>query len=196
MQSVSPLLPARFSEINGARIWIRIAGFSLQPGEFAKILFTVFSAAYLVQKRDVLALAGRRIMGIDFPRGRDFGPLLFAWLICIGVLVRGHDLGTSLLFFGLFVVLLYIATERVSWVIVGVVLFAGGAYIAYQIFSTVQTRVSVWLHTFSPQYDATAYQLRQSLFGLGTGGVFGAVGRRGPRRFLGGGAGSASSRIR
>jgi len=168
------VLPARFSEINGARIWIRIAGFSLQPGEFAKILFTVFSAAYLVQKRDVLALAGRRIMGIDFPRGRDFGPLLFAWLICIGVLVRGHDLGTSLLFFGLFVVLLYIATERVSWVIVGVVLFAGGAYIAYQIFSTVQTRVSVWLHTFSPQYDATAYQLRQSLFGLGTGGVFGA----------------------
>ena len=89
----------------------------------------------------MLALAGRRILGIDFPRGRDFGPLLAAWLICIGVLVRGHDLGTSLLFFGLFVVLLYVATERVSWVIVGVVLFAGGAYVAYQIFGTVQTRV-------------------------------------------------------
>jgi cell division protein FtsW (lipid II flippase) len=168
------VLPARFSEVNGARIWIRIAGFSLQPGEFAKILLTIFGAAYLVQKRDVLALAGRRIMGIDFPRGRDFGPLLAAWLICIGVLIRGHDLGTSLLFFGLFVVLLYVATERVSWVIVGVLLFSGGAYLAYQLFGTVQTRVSVWLHTFSPQYDATAYQLRQSLFGLGTGGVFGA----------------------
>jgi cell division protein FtsW (lipid II flippase) len=168
------VLPSRFSEVNGARIWIRVAGFSLQPGEFAKILLTIFGAAYLVQKRDVLALAGKRILGIDFPRGRDFGPLLAAWLICIGVLVRGHDLGTSLLFFGLFVVLLYVATERVSWVIVGVLMFAGGAYVAYQLFATVQTRVSVWLHTFSPHYDATAYQLKQSLFGLGTGGIFGA----------------------
>src|SRR6059036_198225 len=77
-----------------------------------KIVSRIFGAAYLVQKRDVLALAGRRFLGIDFPRGRDFGPLLAAWLICIGVLVRGHDLGTSLLFFGLFVVLLYVATER------------------------------------------------------------------------------------
>lgn len=167
------VLPARFSEVNGARIWIRLAGFSLQPGEVAKILLTIFGAAYLVQKRDVLALAGRRILGIDFPRGRDFGPLLAAWLICIGVLVRGHDLGTSLLFFALFVVLLYVATERASWVIVGAVLFAGGAYVAYQIFGTVQTRVAVWLHPFNPAYDATGYQLRQSLFGLGTGGIFG-----------------------
>jgi cell division protein FtsW (lipid II flippase) len=168
------VLPARFSEVNGARIWIRLAGFSLQPGEFAKILLTVFGAAYLVQKRDVLALAGKRFMGIDFPRGRDFGPLLVVWLLCIGVLVRGHDLGTSLLFFGLFIVLLYVATERISWVIVGALLFTGGAYVAYQIFGTVQTRVSVWLHTFSPQFNDTAYQLRQSLFGLGTGGIFGA----------------------
>ncbi|WP_375485822.1 FtsW/RodA/SpoVE family cell cycle protein [uncultured Jatrophihabitans sp.] len=167
------VLPARFSEVNGARIWIRVAGFSLQPGEFAKTLLTIFGAAYLVQKRDVLALAGRRILGIDFPRGRDFGPLLLAWLLCIGVLVRGHDLGTSLLFFGLFVVLLYVATERVSWVIVGVLLFAGGAYLAYQIFGTVQTRVEVWLHPFDPRYTDTAYQLKQSLFGLGTGGIFG-----------------------
>lgn len=167
------VLPARFSEVNGARIWIRVAGFSLQPGEFAKILLCIFGAAYLVQKRDVLALAGKRILGIDFPRGRDFGPLLVVWLVCIAVLVRGHDLGTSLLFFGLFIVLLYVATERVSWVIVGVVLFAGGAWIAYQLFGTVQTRVSVWLHPFAPQYDATGYQLRQSLFGLGTGGIFG-----------------------
>jgi cell division protein FtsW (lipid II flippase) len=90
------------------------------------------------------------------------------------VLIRGHDLGTSLLFFGLFVVLLYIATERASWVIVGLLLFAAGAYLAYQLFGTVQTRVSVWLNTFSPHFDATAYQLRQSLFGLGTGGIFGA----------------------
>jgi cell division protein FtsW (lipid II flippase) len=168
------VLPARFSEVNGARIWIRLAGFSIQPGEFAKILLTIFGAAYLVQKRDVLALAGKRILGVDFPRGRDFGPLLLVWLLCIGVLVRGHDLGTSLLFFGLFVVLLYVATERVSWVILGVLLFAGGAYVAYQLFGTVQTRVSVWLHPFKPGYAAQAYQLKQSLFGLGTGGIFGA----------------------
>ncbi len=167
------VLPARFSEVNGARIWIRLAGFSIQPGEFAKILLTIFGAAYLVQKRDVLALAGKRILGIDFPRGRDFGPLLLVWVLCIGVLVRGHDLGTSLLFFGVFVVLLYVATERVSWVIVGTLLFAGGAYVAYQLFGTVQTRVSIWLHTFSPVYKDQAYQLQQSLFGLGTGGIFG-----------------------
>jgi cell division protein FtsW (lipid II flippase) len=167
------VLPARFSEVNGARIWIRVAGFSLQPGEFAKILLTIFGASYLVAKRDVLALAGKRFLGIDFPRGRDFGPLLAAWLVCIGVLIRGHDLGTSLMFFGLFVVLLYVATERPSWVIVGGVLFAGGAYLAYQLFGNVQTRVGVWLHAFSPVHVADGYQLRQSLFGLGTGGIFG-----------------------
>jgi cell division protein FtsW (lipid II flippase) len=167
------ILPARFSEVNGARIWIRVAGFSLQPGEFAKILLTVFGAAYLVAKRDVLSLAGRRFAGVDLPRGRDLGPLLAAWLICIGVLIRGHDLGTSLMFFGLFVVLLYVATERVSWVIIGLILFAGGAYLSYQIFGTVQTRVAVWLHVFAPLHSDDGYQLRQSLFGLGTGGIFG-----------------------
>jgi cell division protein FtsW (lipid II flippase) len=168
------VLPARFSEVNGARIWIRVAGFSLQPGEFAKILLTIFGASYLVAKRDVLALAGKRFLGIDFPRGRDFGPLLAAWLVCIGVLIRGHDLGTSLMFFGLFVVLLYVATERPSWVIVGAVLFAGGAYLSYQLFGNVQTRVGVWLHAFAPVHIDDGYQLRQSLFGLGTGGIFGA----------------------
>jgi cell division protein FtsW (lipid II flippase) len=175
------VLPARFSEVNGARIWIRIAGFSLQPGEFAKILLAIFGAAYLVAKRDVLSLAGRRVgvtlgkrfVGLELPRGRDFGPLLTAWLVCIAVLVRGHDLGTSLMFFGLFLVLLYVATQRISWVIIGLLLFAGGAYVAYQIFGTVQTRVGLWLHAFDPAYVDQGYQLRQSLFGLGTGGIFG-----------------------
>jgi cell division protein FtsW (lipid II flippase) len=159
--------------VNGARIWIRVAGFSIQPGEFAKILLTIFGASYLVAKRDVLSLAGRRVMRIDLPRGRDLGPLLAAWLICIGVLVRGHDLGTSLMFFGVFIVLLYVATERVGWVVVGLLLFAGGAYLAYQLFGTVQTRVGVWLHPFTPTPGDAQYQLQQSLFGLGTGGVFG-----------------------
>jgi cell division protein FtsW (lipid II flippase) len=176
------LLPARFSEVNGARIWIRLAGFSIQPGEFAKILLTIFGAAYLVAKRDVLALAGRRFgfsvgrrfIGLDLPRGRDFGPLVGAWLLCIAVLVRGHDLGTSLLFFGLFIVLIYVTTERVSWVVIGVLLFAGGAYLSYKLFGTVQTRVDVWLHLFAGRHADDGYQMRQSLFGLGTGGIFGA----------------------
>jgi cell division protein FtsW (lipid II flippase) len=169
---VPAVLPARFSEVNGARIWIRVAGFSLQPGEFAKILLTIFAASYLVAKRDVLSLAGRRVLGLVLPRGRDLGPLLVAWLICIGVLVRGHDLGTSLMFFGIFLVLLYVATERISWVIIGLLLFAAGAYLAYHLFSNVQVRVSVWLHVFD---DPTryGYQVSQSLFGLGTGGMFG-----------------------
>jgi cell division protein FtsW (lipid II flippase) len=190
------VLPARFSEVNGARIWIRVAGFSIQPGEFAKILLTIFGAAYLVAKRDVLSLAGRRIgfslgsrfVGFDLPRGRDFGPLLVAWGICIAVLIRGRDLGTSLLFFGLFILLVYVTTERISWVILGLLLFALGAYLSYKLFGTVQTRVSVWLHLFqtatpppdpqvcsNPAYVhcADGYQLRQSLFGFGTGGIFG-----------------------
>jgi cell division protein FtsW (lipid II flippase) len=175
------VLPARFSEVNGARIWIRLAGFSIQPGEFAKILLTIFGAAYLVAKRDVLSLAGKRVgfsmrshfFGFDLPRGRDFGPLLLAWLLCIAVLVRGHDLGTSLMFFGLFVVLLYVATERVGWVVVGIVMFVVGAYLAYQLFGTVQTRVGVWLHLFAAVHVDDGYQMRQSLYGLGTGGLFG-----------------------
>jgi cell division protein FtsW (lipid II flippase) len=170
---IPAVLPARFSEVNGARIWIRVAGFSIQPGEISKICLTIFAAAYLVSKRDVLSLAGRRVLGVDLPRGRDLGPLLVAWLVSIGVLVRDHDLGTSLMFFGLFVVLLYVATERVSWVIIGVLLFVGGCYISYQFFGTVKERVNVWLHVFAYLQDQ-GYQMSQSLFGLGTGGLFGA----------------------
>jgi cell division protein FtsW (lipid II flippase) len=167
------VLPATYSEVNGARIWIHFGSFSIQPGEFSKIALTVFAAAYLVAKRDVLSLAGRRVLGIDLPRGRDFGPLVVAWLISIGVLVRNHDLGTSLMFFGLFVVLLYVATERVSWVIIGAVLFVGGCYVSYHLFANVRLRVNVWLHVFDFLQNQ-GYQLSQSLFGLGTGGLFGA----------------------
>ena len=167
------VLPASMSEVNGARIWIRVAGFSIQPGEFARLLLAIFASAYLVRKRDVLSLAGRKFLGLDLPRGRDFGPLLVAWLLAIAVLVRGRDLGTSLMFFGLFLVLLYVATSRVSWVVIGLLLFAGGAYAAYRLFSNVQLRVDVWLHPFADQTDS-GYQLAQSLYGLGTGGLFGA----------------------
>lgn len=167
------VLPASISEVNGAKIWIRLAGFSIQPGEFAKICLVVFFAAYLVDKRDVLALASRKVAGIELPRGRDLGPVLLAWVLSILVLVFERDLGSSLLLFGIFVVMLYVATERVSWLLIGVGLFAGGAMIAYQIFGHVRARVDTWLDPFAYQ-DGAGYQLVQSLFGLGTGGLFGA----------------------
>ena len=128
--AIPALLPASLSEVNGAKIWIRVAGFSIQPGEFAKICLTVFFAAYLVDKRDVLALASRRVMGLELPRGRDLGPVLVAWGLSILVLVFERDLGSSLLLFGIFVVMLYVATERASWLVIGLGLFAGGALIA------------------------------------------------------------------
>jgi len=167
------LLPSALSEVNGAKIWIRVAGFSIQPGEFAKICLVVFFAAYLVDKRDVLALASRKVAGLELPRGRDLGPVLVAWMLSILVLVFERDLGSSLLLFGIFVVMLYVATERSSWLLIGVGLFAIGAFLAYELFGHVRARVDVWLDPFAYKDDA-GYQLVQSLFGLGTGGLFGA----------------------
>jgi len=161
------------SEINGAKLWIRVAGFSIQPGEFAKICLVVFFAAYLVDKRDVLALASRKVAGLELPRGRDLGPVLLAWVASILVLVFERDLGSSLLLFGIFVVMLYIATERASWLVIGVLLFAGGAFVAYQVFGHVRVRVDTWLDPFA-YVDEGGYQIVQSLFSLGTGGLFGA----------------------
>jgi cell division protein FtsW (lipid II flippase) len=167
------LLPSSLSEVNGAKIWIRLAGFSIQPGEFAKICLVVFFAAYLVDKRDVLALASRKVAGIELPRGRDLGPVLVAWMLSILVLVFERDLGSSLLLFGIFVVMLYVATERSSWLLIGVGLFAVGAFLAYHVFGHVRARVDVWLNPMAYK-DGAGYQLVQSLFGLGTGGLFGA----------------------
>jgi len=172
-----PLLPFLGRTINGARIWIGVGPLSFQPGEIAKITLAVFFAGYLVTARDTLSLAGRRLLGLQLPRGRDLGPILVAWAGSVGVLVLQRDLGTSLLFFGLFVAVLYLATERVSWIAIGLVLFAAGAYVAYHLFGHVQQRVSGWLEPFDPEvYDRTAggsYQLVQGLFGLANGGLTG-----------------------
>jgi cell division protein FtsW (lipid II flippase) len=168
------VLPGALSEVNGAKIWIRVAGFSIQPGEFAKICLVIFFAAYLVDKRDVLALASRKVAGLELPRGRDLGPVLVAWALSILVLVFERDLGSSLLLFGIFVVMLYVATERASWLVIGLLLFAGGAFLAYHAFGHVRERVDVWLDPFAYYPNEGGYQLVQSLFGLGTGGLFGA----------------------
>ena len=176
------LLPDRFSEINGAKLWIRFGSFSIQPGEFAKLALVSFFAYYLVRKREVLSLASRRFMGIDFPRGRDLGPVVTVWALSLMVLVFEKDLGTALLYFGLFVVILYVATERASWLIIGLLLFFGGVYLAYLLgasiggpFANFYDRAQIWLDPFAPKFVTDrGYQLVQSLLGLGTGGLFGA----------------------
>lgn len=171
MLLVLPLLPGIGRNIRGARIWIGLGPFSFQPGEAAKICLAIFFAGYLVVKRDALALAGRRFAGIDLPRGRDLGPILAGWLLSVGILIFQRDLGSSLLFFGLFVVLLYIATERPGWLIVGGLLFVAGAYLSYLAFGHVQVRVDAWLDPFSdPDRN---YQVINGLFGLAHGGILG-----------------------
>jgi cell division protein FtsW (lipid II flippase) len=143
-----PMVPGLGVPINGARIWIRVGPFSFQPGEIAKICLVVFFAGYLVVKRDALALAGRRFIGIDLPRGRDLGPILVAWLVSLAVLVFQRDLGSSLLFFGLFLVLLYVATERPGWLVVGRCCSRGRVRQLPHL-PHVQTRVEGWLDPFS-----------------------------------------------
>jgi cell division protein FtsW (lipid II flippase) len=173
---IPAVLPARFSEVNGVKLWIRFGSiFQIQPGEFAKLALLSFFAYYLVTKREVLSLASRRILGIDFPRGRDLGPVLLVWALSLMVLVFEKDLGTSLLYFGMFIVTLYVATERVSWMLIGILLFLVGAFGAFSLGSATSfhERVEVWLHPFADP-NFTGYQVVQSLLGLGTGGLFGA----------------------
>nr|WP_184888541.1 FtsW/RodA/SpoVE family cell cycle protein [Sphaerisporangium siamense] len=173
---ILPLVPGLGKELNGARIWIGVGGFSIQPGEFAKLALVVFFAGYLVAKRDVLALAGRRLLFIDLPRARDLGPVLITWILSVGVLVLEKDLGTSLLLFGAFVAMLYIATQRTSWVLIGITLFLSGAFAAGVLFDHVRARFDVWLNPADPELfykDGGSAQLMEGLFGMGSGGVLG-----------------------
>ncbi len=168
-----PLLPVIGTSEFGSRIWIRIGPMSFQPGEVAKLLLAIFFAGYLVQTRDALSVAGRKVLGMTLPRARDLGPILVAWLASLAVLVFERDLGSSLLFFGLFVAMLYVATERISWIAIGLSLFVAGAYVAYLIFGHVQTRVLLWLHTFTPEALAASDQLAKGLMGMAAGGMVG-----------------------
>jgi cell division protein FtsW (lipid II flippase) len=170
------LLPSSISAVpgTGAKIQVALGGFSFQPEEFAKLALAVFFASYLVTKRDVLALAGRRVLGIDLPRARDLGPVLIAWVASLLVLVFESDIGTSALFFGMFVVMIYVATQRTSWLLIGAALFVGGSYIASKLFSHVGERFDIWLHPFAGgNPSGNAYQLVQGLYGMGFGGIIG-----------------------
>ena len=172
---VLPLMPVIGTQINGARIWITVFGRSLQPAEFAKIAFVIFFAGYLVSNRDTLALAGPKILGMRFPRPRDMGPLALVWVAAMMVQIYERDLGTSLLLFGIFVAMLYVATERLSWVIVGMGMFAAGAVLAGTLFSHVGSRYTAWLHALDPEVyrSGASEQLVRGLFGMASGGLFG-----------------------
>jgi cell division protein FtsW (lipid II flippase) len=170
--AVPALLPASLSEQNGAKIWIRFPGFSIQPAEFSKILLLIFFSAVLIAKRGLFTSVGKHVMGMTLPRPRDLAPLLAAWVISIGVMVFEKDLGTSLLLYASFLVVVYLATQRFSWVVIGLVLFAAGSVAAYFVFTHVRVRVQTWWDPFADP-EGSGYQMVQSLFSFATGGIFG-----------------------
>ncbi|NML52404.1 FtsW/RodA/SpoVE family cell cycle protein [Streptomyces sp. R302] len=169
-----PLVPGLGSAVYGAKIWINVAGFSIQPGEFAKIVLAVFFSGYLMVKRDALALASRRFMGLYLPRGRDLGPILTIWAVSLLILIFENDLGTSLLFFGMFVIMLYVATERTSWIVMGLLMSVAGAVGVASFASHVQARVDAWADPFScAEKVAACDQMTEVLMSFGSGGILG-----------------------
>jgi len=173
---ILPVVPFIGRRINGASLWIGIGNFTFQPGELAKIALTVFFAGYLVQRKDSLSVTGRKLVGVQLPRARELGPILVFWLASLIVLVLERDLGTSLLFFGLFLVMIYVATGRAIYVAVGLGMFLVSGLLVAQLGGYVQGRIDSWLNPFdAANYDAVggSYQLAQGLFGLAHGGLTG-----------------------
>jgi peptidoglycan glycosyltransferase len=172
-----PLVPGLGATINGARLWIRVGNFTIQPGEMAKVLLVIFFAAYLVEKRELLSSGSRRLGRMHLPDPKHLGPLLVPWVLSILIMVQQKDLGSSLLFFAVFMAMLYIATQRSAYVIVGGALFAGAVVVTYQLFTHVQERVTIWLNPWQDLRDE-GFQITQSLFAFGSGGFTGkGIGR-------------------
>jgi len=168
-----PLVPGITAGIiNGAQLWIDLFGMRFQPGEVAKITMMVFLAGYLERKRALLSVANQRIGPLLLPAARHLAPVLLATGMALVILAGLRDLGSALLFFGAFLAMLYVATGRLAYPALGAVTFAGGAYLAYQMFGHVRVRVAIWLDPWSRVTDE-GYQLAQSLFALGTGGLTG-----------------------
>jgi cell division protein FtsW (lipid II flippase) len=171
-----PLVPLIGTTINGATLWISVFGITFQPGEIAKIALIIFFAGYLVNRKDSLAVVGRKILGVRIPRGRELGPILVIWLASIGVLVLQRDLGTSILYFGLFLVMIYVATGRAFYAGIGVAMLVTGGLVASRVLDYVSRRFDAWLNPFDQEnYDAVggSYQIVQGIFGMANGGLFG-----------------------
>ncbi|MHC3000155.1 FtsW/RodA/SpoVE family cell cycle protein, partial [Microbacterium sp. HJ5] len=172
---ILPIIPGLGTDAN-ADVWVSLGFFSFQPGELAKIALAIFFAGYLVRTRESLTSVGTRFLGMTWPRARELGPLLVLWLISLGIIVMQRDLGTGLLIFGMFVAMLYVATGKTSWVLIGVTLAAAGALIASQVLSYVNGRFTNWLDAFNPEVieaNGGSYQLVQGIFGLAQGGLIG-----------------------
>jgi peptidoglycan glycosyltransferase len=167
-----PMVPGLGSNINGARIWVSVGAINFQPGEFAKIALAIFFAAYLAERRELIAASTWNVGPFRLPEPRYIAPILLAWGFAVVVMVGERDLGSSLLFFTLFVVMLWVATERLGYLLFGAVLFGLAAYLAWTQFGHVQTRVDIWIDPWSRSLDR-GYQIVQSLYGLSDGGLTG-----------------------
>lgn len=177
-----PLVPGLGANINGARIWVSLGPMNFQPGEFAKIALAIFFAAYLADNREVIAARTWKVGPVHLPEPRYILPIAVAWGFAVVVMVAERDLGSSLLFFTLFVVMMWVATERIAYLWLGAVLFAGAALVAWSRFDHVKTRVEIWRDPWSDSLDK-GYQIVQSLFGLADGGFTGTgLGRGNPNQ--------------
>jgi cell division protein FtsW (lipid II flippase) len=169
-----PRVPGIGQQVNGAYLGVKFGPLAFQPAEFAKIGIVVFLAAYLRENRDVLILASRRFLGMTFPPLKQFGPLVVIWGLAMVMLVFIRDLGSSLMFFGAFLAVLYVATDRLGLVIAGLLLFAVGAWFFASTVPHVQDRVDIWLDPFArDRVESSGYQIAQGLFAQADGGVFG-----------------------
>ena len=167
-----PLLPVIGRNINGARLWVRVGGISFQPGEFAKVTLCIFLASYLVEKRELLSIGTRRIGRMVVPDFKYFGPILLAWGLSMLVLVAERDLGSSVLFFALFLAMLWVATARGAYLFIGAGMFTVGSLLAVKAFAHVHERISIWLNPW-PVANGNGFQTIQALFALAAGGIFG-----------------------
>ncbi|HAQ59921.1 MAG TPA: cell division protein FtsW [Microbacterium sp.] len=172
-----PVIPGLAAEGTGAAVWVSIGGlFTFQPAELAKIALAIFFAGYLVRTRESLTSTGHRFLGMTWPRAREIGPLLIIWAVSLAIIVLQRDLGTGVLIFGMFIAMLYTATGRTSWVVIGLGLAGAGVFIASQVMTYVGSRISAWWHAFDPEVmerTAGSYQLVQGIFGLAQGGLIG-----------------------
>jgi cell division protein FtsW (lipid II flippase) len=159
-------------EVNGVRLWLQIGPVTFQPSEFARIALIVFFAGYLADKRDLWAATSRSFMGVQLPPLKYFGPVALVWVASLGLLVFEKDLGSSLLFFAVPLLMLYAATGRIAYIILGTFLFAVGSLATYLMFSHVQSRITSWLDPWSDPHG-TGFQITQSLFNIADGGLSG-----------------------